>query len=357
MGTKPARDLSRALGRTQDLAWFQENIDITEVVNHKVGTTLVNNTDARADWNALHYHHPDTGKWSIFPWDLDLTWESKNHWRAESVWENFQKVFRHDAAETELNNRAREAHDLLVASGEGAKVFEEFTRMITTGEDDKIDFVHANHAMWDYHRRTTKKGIWYKNNPRLPSAERNWDGLLNYYKTFVSDDTTYAVDRLIDKADTNDPVPDKPTISYLGADGFPIDGLTFETSAYAATDKATDFAGMQWRIAEITDPDAEGLRPDATLDLRDHTRLGIGCARGVREFDQSAFRCAATGAHVSCSGSTLGCVRSVQPLVATGRIYRRDARCLRLHRQSVGHRSDVPASGADGGGTRGRTPP
>ena len=261
VGTRPARDLSRALNRNQDLEWWQQNIDITEVVNHKVGTTLVNNTDARADWNALHYHNPETDLWSIFPWDLDLTWESKNHWRAESVWENFQKVFRYDEAEIELNNRAREAYDLIVASGEGAKTFEELARMITTGKDDKLDFVHANHAMWDYHRRTTKKGIWYRNNPQLPAAERNWEGMLNYYKTFVSDDTTYAVDRLIGKADTNDPIPDKPTISYTGADGFPIDTLTFESSAYSATDEPTDFAGMQWRIGEITVPDAEGFDP------------------------------------------------------------------------------------------------
>ncbi|MEZ5330110.1 MAG: CotH kinase family protein [Verrucomicrobiales bacterium] len=263
LGTRPATDLSRDLARTQDLAWWQENIDITEVVNHKVGTTLVNNTDARADWNALHYHNPETGKWSIFPWDLDLTWESKNHWRAESVWENFQKVFRYDEAERELNNRAREAYDLLVTSGEGARAFEELARMITTGADDKLDLIHANQAMWDYHSRTVKKGIWYKNNPRLPAAERNWDGLLNYYKTYVSDDTTYAVDRLLnDKAATTEPVPDKPTISYAGAAGFPVDGLVFQTSAYAATDKPTEFAGIEWRIGEITDPSAEDF--DAT---------------------------------------------------------------------------------------------
>lgn len=262
VGTAPARSLSRDLNRNQDLEWYQENIDITEVVNHKVGTTIVNNTDARADWNALHYHNPETGKWSIFPWDLDLTWESKNHWRAESVWENFQRVFRHDEAETELNNRAREAYDLLVTSGEGAKVFEELARMITTSSDDQIDLVHANHAMWDYHRRTVKKGIWYRNNPQLPTAERNWDGLLNYYKNFVSDDTTYAVDRLIgDKARTNDPVPDKPTISYTGNAGFPTDGLIFETSAFSATDTPTEFAGMQWRLGEITLPDTEGFDP------------------------------------------------------------------------------------------------
>ncbi|MGK0184670.1 MAG: hypothetical protein ACI9R3_000444 [Verrucomicrobiales bacterium] len=263
VGTAPARSLSRELNRNQDLEWYQENIDITEVVNHKVATTIVNNTDARADWNALHYHNPETGKWSIFPWDLDLSWESKNHWRAESIWENFQRVFRHDEAETELNNRAREAYDLLVTSGEGAKAFEELARMIASASDDKNDLVHANHAMWDYHRRTVKRGIWYDNNPRLPTAEQNWDGMLNYYKTFVSEDESYAVNRLLnDKANTNDPVPDKPTISYTGGEGFPVDGLVFETSAYSATEMATDFAGMQWRIGEITVPDAEGF--DAT---------------------------------------------------------------------------------------------
>jgi hypothetical protein len=44
-----------------------------------------------------------------------------------------------------------------------------------------------------------------------------------------------------------------PTIQFVGGNGYPLDQLTFRTSAYS--DPQSDpFAAMEWRIAEITDP-------------------------------------------------------------------------------------------------------
>ncbi len=46
-------------------------------------------------------------------------------------------------------------------------------------------------------------------------------------------------------------IPNRPTIAYIGSNGFPASGLTFQSSAFADPQGAGTFAAMQWRIAEV----------------------------------------------------------------------------------------------------------
>jgi len=46
-------------------------------------------------------------------------------------------------------------------------------------------------------------------------------------------------------------IPARPTISYVGGSGFPLNGLTFQSSAFSDPQGAGTFAAMQWRIAEV----------------------------------------------------------------------------------------------------------
>jgi hypothetical protein len=46
-------------------------------------------------------------------------------------------------------------------------------------------------------------------------------------------------------------VPARPTITYIGSNGFPANGLTFQSSAFADPQGAGTFAAMQWRVAEV----------------------------------------------------------------------------------------------------------
>ena len=223
--------------RTQPLSWWEENTNLPRYYDYKIGTTLINNTDLRSEWNCLYYLRPEiegdpnSGKWEMLPWDLDLTWESKFHIRSESVWENWQNVFRYSKAETDFQNRAREVWDLLCSSGEGAKVVEEMKRFLDG--DGVTRIVEANQAMWDYHPRKTKKGIWYRNNPRLPSSRRNWEGLIGYMKDFVSPGG-YGANRLInEKADTNARLPRKPRITRSGDAAYPVNDIRLRSSSFS----------------------------------------------------------------------------------------------------------------------------
>ena len=146
----------------------------------------------------------------MLPWDLDLTWESSFIFVLR-VFGKIGKMFLGTLKRRlDFQNRAREVWDLLCSSGEGAKVVEEMKRFLDG--DGVTRIVEANQAMWDYHPRKTKKGIWYRNNPKLSSSRRNWEGLIGYMKDFVSTGG-YGANRLInEKADTNARLPRKPRI-------------------------------------------------------------------------------------------------------------------------------------------------
>ena len=55
-------------------------------------------------------------------------------------------------------------------------------------------------------------------------------------------------------------IPRTPQATYVGQAGFPVNGLTFETSASKVRSVRT-FSALEWRIAEITDPSAPSYDP------------------------------------------------------------------------------------------------
>ncbi len=60
-------------------------------------------------------------------------------------------------------------------------------------------------------------------------------------------------------------MPGTPTITYAGSAGYPVNNLTFHTSAFVGNGAA--FASIQWRVAEITDPSAPAYVAGAKLLL------------------------------------------------------------------------------------------
>jgi hypothetical protein len=51
-------------------------------------------------------------------------------------------------------------------------------------------------------------------------------------------------------------LPATPTITYTGSVNYPIDGITLQSSVISDPQGSATFAGVQWRIGEITDPSA-----------------------------------------------------------------------------------------------------
>lgn len=66
-------------------------------------------------------------------------------------------------------------------------------------------------------------------------------------------------------------LPAKPVISYTGAVGHPLDGLSFATGAFSDPQGPGSFGGMAWRIGEIEDPAAPAHDPNKKFVLEADT--------------------------------------------------------------------------------------
>ncbi len=74
---------------------------------------------------------------------------------------------------------------------------------------------------------------------------------------------------LTNLADSSDAglLPITPTISYTGAPNHPLNGLSFQSSAFSDPQGSGTFAAMAWRIGQIEDPTAPAHDPAADFVL------------------------------------------------------------------------------------------
>ncbi len=233
----------------QPLDWWQVNTDLATYYSSRSVGIACNDSDRRPEANCIYYSNPETGRWMMLPWDLDLMFEWGTHY---TDWEHWSYVLSYPDISIAYKNRARELMDLLFNADQAGQVVEELAAIISAEELSR-SFIEAERAMWDYHPRINRKGQWYENNEFL--VTKNWQGMVNYYKTFLTPEGfdngyTYGVKSLIaDSADSN--IPLTPTISYQGAGGFPVNDLRFQTSSFMDPQGSQSFAAMKWRIAEV----------------------------------------------------------------------------------------------------------
>ena len=113
----------------------------------------VNHSDIRDRENMLLFFNPETGKWSMLPWDVDLLYEEFDRWGPDGVQnasalEKFRRALLHDELNIEFQNRARELQDLLLNADQGADFIEEYARYVEP-------FAAIDRAMWDYNPRAS----------------------------------------------------------------------------------------------------------------------------------------------------------------------------------------------------------
>ncbi len=234
-----------------DRNWWGTSVNLPNYYSSRAIGLAINDSDRRPESNCIFYHNSETNQWWMLPWDLDLTFEWATHY---NDWEHFRYSLAYQEYDIAVQNRARELLDLLFSGDQVWQVIEEIASIISTPYEDRT-FVEANRAMWDYHPRTVKRGQFYENNEFLNT--RDWPGLIEYYKTFLSPAGfsnvaagDYGVSALVaEAADTS--IPDTPMVTYTGSAEYPIDDLTFETSSFSDPQGSGTFAAIKWRIAEI----------------------------------------------------------------------------------------------------------
>ncbi len=238
-------------GRNPDAEWWQENLDLDRYYSYRTIVDAIHHYDIAYGKNYYYYHNPETGKFQVHPWDLDLTWANNMFGSGEHDF--VQKVARNPAFEVDYQNRVRELRDLLFNDEQTGQLIDEFAAIVhTPGE---LSWVDADRAMWDFNpimrsnyvnSSKAGQGRFYRQ-----ADSNDFPGMAQIMKDYVEERSAFLDGQL---QETEADAPQTPRVNYVGDAGFAVNRLAFQSSGYVDPN-GSPFAAMEWRIAEITDPE------------------------------------------------------------------------------------------------------
>ncbi|MBN1517285.1 lamin tail domain-containing protein [Candidatus Sumerlaeota bacterium] len=258
---------------TPAAAWWQANADLTRYYNYRAIVEGIHQYDISDGKNYFYYRNPETALWAQLPWDLDLTW-------ADNMYGDGEEPFKDNGLldqlelQIEYQNRMREIRDLLYNSEQTGQLIDEIASFIYT--PDEQSFVDADRAMWDYHwvmsddacsagygnqcgSNKAGQGRFYQ-----IAATADFAGMLDVMKDYVISRGSWIDGWNDAEIQTGYNVPDTPAVTSTCPVDYPVDALTFETSAFSDIDGDGTFAALQWRIAEVL---PAGERPPSPVTL------------------------------------------------------------------------------------------
>ena len=246
--------------RTPDREWWSANLDVDGAISYHSITEAIHHYDIPFGKNYYYYHNPETGLFQVHPWDLDLTWADNMFGTGKH--NIFIKGFErpNDPFNVEFQNRLREVIDLLYNPEQTGMLIDEKASVVY--QPEQPSFVDADRAMWDYNpilrsRYVNSSKAGHGRFYREGTGSRTFAGMINTMKEYVESRGAWLIRQYLENEEE---IPQTPVITYSGETGFPPDGLRFQTSAFSSPEGA-QFAGMKWRVAEVTDPGAEGFAP------------------------------------------------------------------------------------------------
>jgi len=248
--------------RTLDPARWQAIFDLEGYYKFRSVLEAVHDYDVDQAKNYSYYLNPDSGKWSILPWDLDLTW-------AESMFGEGNEPFRDrvlaiPAFNVAYQNHLRELRDLLFSPEQMVPMIDEVAALIDTAAGGN-SMVDADRALWDFNPILNSR---YVSSTRAVQGKyysiaptRDFPGMVQLMKEYVGRRAAWIDQALLTDRD----YPVTPAIAYTGPAGHPADQLTFQASGFVDPQGAGTFAALQWRAAELIRPGlpayVPGIRP------------------------------------------------------------------------------------------------
>ncbi|WP_367872170.1 lamin tail domain-containing protein [Luteolibacter sp. Populi] len=223
------------------------------------------------DNNGAYYFEPDytdqssdfPGKLWILPNDTDATWGPTWNEGKDRVYSAIFDSPANAGLYPEYFNAVRELRDLLWRPEQIDPVLGEFAAVISP-------FIAADSLRWktapaEAGNYSGLGGAGMTSLPALVQDMKNfaWAGGWWPDQPVGSGGRAAFLDNLqlgISNSEGST-IPFTPTLSYLGPEGYPITGLNFRSSAFSDPQGAGQFAAMQWRIAEVTDPTAPAYDP------------------------------------------------------------------------------------------------
>ena len=253
-------------GRTPQ-EWWEQNVKLDTYYSYRAIVDGVHHYDIPDAWNSVFYHHPETDQWWMLPWDVDLTWDGNIY---ANDTEGFSQVWkRYPEHRLAFESRVREIRDLLFNDDQGWEVLNELAAIIAH-PGSEATFAAADRARWDWAPRlnTNDTTVYTEGLPTTPADRRgqfyqhpqgDFSDMVGYMREFMA--TGWGANNLAGISD-DDAIPDTPQIVYRGADGFPVNGLSFQATSWDDPQGRETVTAIAWRAGEVSDPTAPAY--DAT---------------------------------------------------------------------------------------------
>lgn len=275
-GPSDKSDLNAFLGSysTANEAWWTNHFEVPYFLSYQTVVQAIHHYDICYDKNYFYYLNPETTRWQIMPWDLDLTW-AENMYDAGCGGVDRIKQFlipgaaRFPATWRAWQNRIREFRDLFWNSDEAWRLIDEQAGRVR-GPAVGPTLLDADRAQWDYNPKMqdanyssapgskSGQGRYYQwPNYKVTEVSRDFEGCLQLMKRYVGYRSTNAAAqaRALDLIAADNSIPSRPVITFQGTNGFPVNRLRFRASDYSGADPV---AATRWRIGEITRPALSG---------------------------------------------------------------------------------------------------
>ncbi|MGK0185292.1 MAG: hypothetical protein ACI9R3_001068 [Verrucomicrobiales bacterium] len=236
--------------RTPDAEWWRANLDVDGALSYHSITEAIHHYDIAYGKNYYYYHNPDTDLFEVHPWDLDLTWADNMF--GDGQHNILQKLCKRDPFNVDYQNRMREIMDLLYNAEQTGMLIDEMASVVyQPGQPSMVD---VDRAMWDYNpilrsRYVNSSKAGHGRFYREGSGSRSFAGMIQTMKDYVESRGAWLVRTYLRNENE---IPQTPKVTYTGIADFSPDGLQFESSVFSSPANAT-FAGMKWRIAEVTE--------------------------------------------------------------------------------------------------------
>ncbi len=247
-------------GSSPSASWWRANLDLDEYYSFRTIVLAIHDYDIHAGKNYFYFINPETELWTVYNWDLDLCWTTTYNGGGGRGPLNQHVLDPFAEFRLEYRNRVRELRDLLFNPDQTGMLLDEVAGVVY--EAGAPSFVDADRAMWDYNPilvsdyiNSTKAGHgrYYEF-----ASNRTFAGMVNVLKSYVSSRGSW-----LDSNEASDSaIPNRPTMSFTGPAGFPIDALTFEASAFSDPQGSGTFGAMTWRVAEVDPGDTPPFDPE-----------------------------------------------------------------------------------------------
>ena len=275
--------------------WWRDNMHMPGYYSLRALNRLLGNVDIRIGYNHYFYHEPTEDKWHVMPWDLDMMYIAETH--QAGVIRQQNSINSHSQLALEFRNRSREILDLVASDdsttgGQIGQLIDEYTQIVNpTGQAQTWADIDA--FMWNRHPRTRGSlgstsgqsnhlGNFYRT-PYTDSrgggsytrilASSDHEGFVNHIVKYTTDNYSggswspgngvpagYGFEYL--KRESNDSsIPNRPTLTYSGPAGYPVDQLTFGSGSFSDPNGGGTFGKMRWRIAKVLAPGLAGYEP------------------------------------------------------------------------------------------------